>query len=206
MEFKYWYKRHWAFYKEQLLTDYVHVAYVLSPDPRVHTDAKENTKVEDRLACERLLVKLFLPGYIENKDVWERKKAAMVDKFLGELQDFQNKNGYFKKMSIWIAAEDPSLQSYHWHQRYSLIFTEWLGKLACIVCSKMTGIGEAESMWKENKKTRGGQRSRLTLDKTKKQATICSAHSMNKSIVRNASSRHHGKLMNDEDFNVMNMG
>ena len=88
------------FYKEQLLTDYERVAYVLSPDPRVHTNARENTEVEDRLACERLLVKLFLPGYIENKEVWKCKKAAMVDKFLGELQDFQNKNGYFKKMSI----------------------------------------------------------------------------------------------------------
>jgi hypothetical protein len=39
----------------------------------------------------------------------------------------------------------------------------------------MTGIGEAERMWKENKKTRGGQRCCLSTDKTKKQATISAA-------------------------------
>jgi hypothetical protein len=49
------------------------------------------------LAFESLLVKLFLPGFVEDKEVWERKKAAIVDKFLSELQDFQNKSGYFAR-------------------------------------------------------------------------------------------------------------
>lgn len=70
----------------------------------------------------------------------------------------------------------------------------------------MTGIGEAERMWKENKKTRGGQRCRLSTDKTKKQATISAAHSMNKSKARNASAKRRGKLMDDEDFKAMKMG
>jgi hypothetical protein len=205
-EFKYWYKRHWTFYRNKLLTAYVRVAYVLSPHPKVHADAKANIEVEDRLACESLLVKLFLPGFVEDNEVWERRKAAIVDKFLSELQDFQNKSGYFKTMSIWIAAEDPNLPSHRWHQRYSLLFTDYLGKLGCIVCSKMTGIGEAERMWKENKKTRGGQRCRLSTDKTKKQATISAAHSMNKSKARNASAKRRGKLMDDEDFKAMKMG
>lgn len=205
-EFKYWYKRHWTFYRNKLLTAYVRVAYVLSPHPKVHADAKANIEVEDRLACESLLVKLFLPGFVEDNEMWECRKAAIVDKFLSELQDFQNKSGYFKTMSIWIAAEDPNLPSHRWHQRYSLLFTDYLGKLGCIVCSKMTGIGEAERMWKENKKTRGGQRCRLSTDKTKKQATISAAHSMNKSKARNASAKRQGKLMDDEDFKAMKMG
>lgn len=128
------------------------------------------------------------------------------DKFLSELQDFQNKSGYFKKMNIWIAAEDPTLPSHRWHQRYSLLFTDYLGKLACLVCSKMTGIGEAERMWKQNKKTRSGQRCRLSTDKTKKQSTISAAHSMNKSQARNAAAKRRGKLMDDEDFKAMKMG
>jgi hypothetical protein len=60
------------------------------------------------------------------------------------------------------------------------------------------------------KKTRrldlGGQRCRLSTDKTKKQATISAAHSMNKSKARNASAKCRGKLMDDEDFKAMKMG
>jgi hypothetical protein len=53
---QYWYKRHWNFYRNQLLTDYVCVAYLLSPNPKVHTDAKENMEAEDKLTCERVLL------------------------------------------------------------------------------------------------------------------------------------------------------
>jgi hypothetical protein len=86
-DFKYWYKRHWTYYRSQLLTDYVRVAYLLSPNPKVHADAKENMEAEDKLAMERVLVKLFLPGYIEDNEVWERKKAPMVDELFGEHLD-----------------------------------------------------------------------------------------------------------------------
>jgi hypothetical protein len=205
-EFKYWYKRHWTYYRSQLLTDYVRVAYLLSPNPKVHADANENMEAEDKLAMERVLVKLFLPGYIEDNEVWERKKAPMVDELFSELKDFQQKLGYFKKMSIWIAAEDPNLPSYLWHQKYSLIFTKWLGKLACIVLSKMLGIGEAERIWKVNKQVRGGQRSRLTPEKTKKQSTIAAAHSLNKSLAKSAAMKRRGKLMDDKDFQALELG
>ena len=109
-------------------------------------------------------------------------------------------------MSIWIAAEDPNLPSYLWHQKYSLIFTKWLGKLACIVLSKMLGIGEAERIWKVNKQVRGGQRSRLTPEKTKKQSTIAAAHSLNKSLTRSAAMKRRGKLMDDKDFQALELG
>ena len=92
-EFKYWYKRHWTYYRSQLLTDYVRVAYLLSPNPKVHADANENMEAKDKLAMERVLVKLFLPGYIEDNEVWERKKVPMVDELFSELKDFQQKLG-----------------------------------------------------------------------------------------------------------------
>jgi hypothetical protein len=138
--------------------------------------------------------------------VWEQKKAPMVDELFSELKDFQQKLGYFKKMSIWIAAEDPNLPSYLWHQKYSLIFTKWLGKLACIVLSKMLGIGEAERIWKVNKQIRGGQRSRLSPEKTKKQSTIAAAHSLNKSLAKSAATKRRGKLMDDKDFQALELG
>ena len=203
---KYWVKRYWEHYKPKLLHDYVLAAYCLSPDPKVHEHAKQNIKGEDRLACERLLVKLFLPAYIEGVEKFEREKAAIVNKFLGELDDFQKKSGYFKSQSIWYAAEDPNIPAHLWHQRYSLLFTDYLGKLACIVCSKVLGIGEAERHWKANKKTRGGQRARPSAAKTKKQATIAAAHSMEKAESRRAALARKGKLWDDEDFKAFKLG
>jgi hypothetical protein len=70
-EFKVLYRRSWNHYKNKLLTDYVCAAYVLSPDPKVYEDAHANMEPEDREACERLLIKLFLLGYVENHPEWE---------------------------------------------------------------------------------------------------------------------------------------
>jgi hypothetical protein len=165
---------------------------------------------EDREACERLLIKLFLPGYVENHPEWEQKKATMIYEFLSDLHDFQNKAGYFNKMHIWIAAisdgRSDGMHAYLWHSRYSYLFTKWLGKLGALVCAKGTGICEAERNWKENKKIRGGQRGKLSPQRTSQLATISASHSMNKSKARQAAARRVGKLMNDEDFKIMNMG
>ena len=205
-EFKELYKRSWAHYKSKLLTDYVRAAYVLSPDPKVYDDARANIEPEDREACERLLIKLFLPGYVRDVPEWEQKKATMIDEFLSDLHDFHNKAGYFNKMHIWIAAGSDDMMAYLWHSRYSYLFTKWLGKLGAIVCAKGTGICEAERNWKENKKVRGGQRSKLTPQRTSQLATISASHSMTKAKARQAAARRVGKLMNDEDFKIMNLG
>lgn len=205
-EFKVLYRRSWNHYKNKLLTDYVRAAYVLSPDPKVYEDARANMEPEDREACERLLIKLFLPEYVENHPEWEQKKATMIDEFLSDLHDFQNKAGYFNKMHIWIAASSDGMHAYLWHSRYSYLFTKWLGKLGALVCAKGTGICEAERNWKENKKIRGGQRGKLSPQRTSQLATLSASHSMNKSKARQAAARRVGKLMNDEDFKIMNMG
>jgi hypothetical protein len=57
-----------------------------------------------------------------------------------------------------------------------------------------------------NKKIRGGQRSKLTPQRTGQLATISASHSMTKSRARQAAARRVGKLMNDDDFKIMNMG
>jgi hypothetical protein len=202
--FAHWYKRHWLHYRKQLLSDYVRVAYCMSPNPKVKAHWAASREPEDRLACERLLVKLFVPGYIEGEDSWEKKKCEVVNQWLDEMEDFHNKQGYFKSKSIWFAAEE--LPGYIWHARYSKPFTKYLGALACIVMSKVTGCGDAERNWKENKAVRSGQRARLSADKAQKQATISAAHSLEKSLKRAANAKRSGKLMTDEDFESLRLG
>ena len=43
-----------------------------------------------------------------------------------------------------------------------------LGKMACLVCSKIVGIGAAEQNWKEVKRVKTAQRNRLGTEKTAK--------------------------------------
>lgn len=206
-KFVYWYKRHWLHYRSRLLSgDYIRVAYTLSPDPKVQAHCIANMDPEDRFATERLLVKLFIPGFVEDEDKWEQEKARVVNKYLEEFDDFQNHRGFWKSKSIWIVAGQSDMPAHVWHHRYSYPFTEFLGKLACIVLSKVTGIGEAERHWKANKRVRSGQRARMSAEKTKKQAAISAAHSMEKSQRRRDASKWAGKLMNDEDFNALKLG
>ena len=203
-EFLYWYKRNWNHYRPRLLGDVQRAAYVVSPHPKVHAHAKANQDPEDRLACERLIVKLCMTDYIEGEEKSEREKARLVNKFLEELTDFQNKSGYFKSMSIWYAAEDT--EPHIWHQRYSFLFTEVFGKLAAIVTSKVTGIPNAERWWKEQKRTNDGQRSNLNPEKVKQQAAIAVAHGLEKSAIRNAVKKRTGALLEDKDFECLKIG
>jgi hypothetical protein len=47
-----------------------------------------------------------------------------------------------------------------------------LGKLACLVLSKILGIGTAERNWKQVKAVKSGQRVNTTIDKTRKQVLV----------------------------------
>ena len=195
-EFVYWARRHWNFYKPRLFKDYPRVGYLLSPHPiiQAHTNDPENMDPEDRLACERVIVKLFMPDFVPDNDSWERKKADVMDAFWSEFEDFHNHVGMFKQKSIWFAAERDDCLPHEWHKRYSFPYTKWLGKVACRVLSKCLGIGEAERNWKQAKKQQLlGPRGRLSAEKTKMQSTVAAAYAMEKSaIIRRAACQRAG--------------
>ena len=52
-------------------------------------------------------------------------------------------------------------------RRYLVGSTIILGKLGCIVCSKILGIGTAERNWKQIKAVKAGQRAALGAEKCK---------------------------------------
>ena len=55
-----------------------------------------------------------------------------------------------------------------WHKTYLVGSTIILGKLGCIVCSKILGICTAERNWKQIKAVKTGQRAALSAEKCKK--------------------------------------
>ena len=69
-------------------------------------------------------------------------------------------------------AADENCKAYRWHFKYSDQQTKVLGKLACLVLSKILVIGTAERNWKQVKAVKSGQRVNTSIDKTRKQVLI----------------------------------
>jgi hypothetical protein len=158
--------RMWIHRREKVVHNYSHVGYMLSPIPAIikHCAANRTASLSD--ASEHLIDKLILDrGLIGSQH--SRELAFLIDKFKDEYGDFTNKQGKFNKANIWIMASDEK-KGYHWHQKYSLDCTDVLGKLACLVLSKILGIGSAEMNWKQVKKIKRGDRVQTGIDKTAK--------------------------------------
>jgi hypothetical protein len=51
----------------------------------------------------------------------------------------------FARDNIWIMAADNEAKAYKWHYKYSYHQIKVLGRLACLVLSKILGIGTAET-------------------------------------------------------------
>ena len=82
--------------------------------------------------------------------------SKYIDTFWNEYDNFVNRRGCFSHKYMWDAAQGDDVKAYRWHQRYSLQGTKVLGKLACLVLSKILGIGTAERNWKQVKYIKSG--------------------------------------------------
>ena len=79
--------------------------------------------------------------------------------------EFYNKNGSFDADKfIWKIKDIRYGNSHLWHQKYSLPFTKVLGFVACIVISKVLGIGAADRSWGDVKKIKSGKRYDISSD------------------------------------------
>ena len=156
---------------------YAMAGYVLSPCPEVSNHRAENINGFHKRATENLLVKLFLPTGLSNKEK-EAFRAKMIDEFWIEWQQFESHTGPVfghEGRHIWTSRDITQNKSWRWHRNYTLDSTKWLGKLACKVCAKVLGIGSAERAWGAVKHLKDGQRSHLTPDTAMMQATIFGA-------------------------------
>ena len=95
---------------------------------------------------------------------------------------------------MWDAARGDNVKAYQWHQRYSLQGTKVLGKLACLVLSKILGIGTAEQNWKQAKYIKSGECSHTDTDKVKKQAALYGQYQQVKARARQSKLSSAGKL------------
>ena len=167
--------------------------WLLSPLPEVHADVKacENT-LHAKDALERVARKLF------HKDVGqglERKITVLED----ELCQFRAKRGPFVKERIWADTTFENNESHVWHQKCSLEQTKVLGEVACIVTSKMLGIGNAERAWRTAKSVMTGQRVNIGSEKAKKAAILNGAAGIELAKLRRINQEKNSEIWTDED-------
>jgi len=133
--------------------------------------ALDNKSIKHDQAAERLITKLILNPTLVGSER-NNERAKLIDTCMEEYGDFTNKRGMFARDNNWIMAKDEHAKAYRWHYKYSLTTTKVLGKLVCLVLSKILGIGTAERNWKQVKAVKSGQRVNTGMDKTKKQVLI----------------------------------
>ena len=140
----------WNKRRVKLTHDYSCVGWLLSPNPTVMADAKANATSEDSDDVERLLFKLLLPSMLVGQER-EVEKGRLSQECWDAHKNVQNRDGSYNKEYIWALASHNDCKAYEWHQQYSK-HAKVLCQLACIVLSKILGIGSAERSWKDTKK------------------------------------------------------
>jgi len=196
---QFWLKR-----KPRLLHDYSLAGYILSPNPTIMAHASDNKTLRHDGAVERLITKLLVDPSLVGND-WTIQRAKLIDTFYEEYGDFTNRRGVFDRENIWIMAADDNCKAYRWHFKYSYQQTKVLGKLACLVLSKILGIGTAERNWKQVKAVKSGQRVNTSIDKTRKQVLIYAQYQQMRAQARAMKLSAAGKLWEDKDFEGLKM-
>jgi hypothetical protein len=194
----------WRKRRTKLIHDYSLVGYILSPNPTIMEHAITNKGQIHDDAVERLISKLLLdPSLVGSAKNTQR--AYLIDTFMEEYGDFTNRRGLFSRDNIWIIAADDATKSYKWHYKYSYHQTKVLGKLACLVLSKILRIGTAERNWKQVKAVKSGQRVNTTIDRTKKQVLVYAQYQQMRAQAHQKKLSSAGKLWDDNDFASMKM-
>ena len=160
----------WNKCKSKLLHDYSLIGYILSPNPTIMEDAITKS-LDHNEAAEWLITKILLDsGLVGNDRNIER--AKLIDIFLEEYSNFTNRHGVFAQDNIWIIAADENVKAYQWHYKYSYQQTKVLGRLACLVLSKILDIGTTKRNGKQVKAVKSGQRVNTSIDRARKQVLI----------------------------------
>jgi hypothetical protein len=129
-----------------------------------------------------------------------------IDTFWDEYDNFFNRRGFVSHKYMWDAARGDDVKAYRWHHRYSLQGTKVLGKVACLVLSKILGIGNAKRNWKQIKYIKSGLHSHTDTDRVKKKAALYGQYQQVKACGKQTKlCSAAGKLWEEKDFKSLKM-
>ena len=145
--------------------------------PHIRKDAKDHSDRTHRKQVNNVIKTLFSGSSEEEMNV-------TLDLFWTEYTASDNKIGsYDADEFIWKSTEISDRNSHLWHQKYSLHFTKVLVFFACIVTSKVLGIGAAESSWGDVKTIKSGKRSAISSDVSEKQSIVYTSTCIESAII-----------------------
>ena len=217
----------WLKRRPKLIHDYSLAGYILAPHRKIMQDAsvrmRESTIYTD--AVSRLIGKLLVDddtnnrlrligklvaanGGTNNRLALSRTEqiAQSTIVFLREHRNFANRTGTYDNTIMWSEPDnDEFIVSCHWHLTWTVPRSTVLGKLACLVLSKILGIGSAERNWKQVKKLKSGDRSNLSMNVTSKITNVYGQYQRMKARSRQEQMSSVGKLWTEEDFHCMKL-
>ena len=217
----------WLKRRPKLIHDYSLAGYILAPQSRILQDASMRmhdspiyTDAVSRLIGKLLVddgtnTQLRLIGKLVAGDNSTNNRlplsrtqciAHLTNVFLREHRTFANRSGAFANSIMWSEPDqDEFIVSCHWHLSWTVPRSTVLGKLACLVLSKILGIGSAERNWKQVKKLKSGDRSNLSMNVTSKITNVYGQYQQMKARSRQEQMSSVGKLWTEEDFRCLKM-
>jgi hypothetical protein len=159
----------WKKRRQKLITPLSVAGWYCSPHPDIRKDVVDRETGANRLDMEKVITKIFYP-------MTGDELGGTIETFWREFNEFQTKQGPgYSRHYIWNVSEIKEGKCHLWHKLYSLKFTEVFGKVACRVCSKPLGCGQAERNWGALKHVKSGKRSHMSSDKAERLATVFGA-------------------------------
>jgi hypothetical protein len=179
----------WLKRREKLITPLSLAAWFCSPDENIRKDVQALAKGGDRFLIEEVIAKIFYPKR-------DDELFTIYQTFWTEFDQFQTKTGTsYSRGWIWKSDEIKRGNCHRWHKLYSVPFTMVFGIVACRVCSKPLGCGNAERNWGNFKHLKSGKRSHLSGDKSQKQSTVFGAASLERTRTTHRGEEHGGFLV-----------
>ena len=188
---------------------YAIVGWFLSPAGPIMEDAQTNHGPTHRRTVEALICKLLLKPQA-TEEATKRAKLDLIVTFWKEWNAFQNKQGEFDpEMLGWDDTQRESAP-HLWHQLWTLPYTRVLGKVACLVCSKLCGQGQAEREWGFTKDVRKGKRLRLgsgvNSNNLMDQVTCYAAYSVERGLAKAKRKESLQLVVTDDDYWSLGLG
>jgi len=194
----------WIKRRDKLIHPYSLVGYLLSPNKVIMAHAGANRSDLHNKAVITLIKRLIVNPLLVGEAMSQALSVA-INTFWDEFGWFQNKKKMFRHDYMWETRARDDTPAFRWHERNSLRSTSVLGKLACLVLSKILGVGTAERNWKQVKLIKSGQRTSISSERCKKQVTLYGQNQQLKAAARAIKLSSVGKLWEDDDFKTMKM-
>jgi Protein of unknown function (DUF 659) len=162
----------WRARFKQMTNPYVYAGWTLSPHSIIQNHVKENLNGGIKEIISSLVLKLLVAPD-DDAQRYDQSCGSVLNQYWSEWDEFNTRTGKFAATKhFWKSGDIDTNKTWQWHKNNSFYETQFFGKFACRVTSKIAGIGNAERCWGDVKTLKDGKRSHLSSGATSKQATI----------------------------------